>query len=246
MNQKTTMTVGPIASINEGESFVQAGARAISVLIDEHPSFGEGRIISESLAQEIVAQDWDVRIGVIVSRVEPFDEHLEKIRRLNVDFVDVNQGLIYPSLRAQLGDALDNEIVVSGIGIDYDEDPEWTRVKLLNLTAGKVLGESSFVVSIVPSLKMGLHFLKHEAGEFDEDLKVEDIIAISKEFPTLVNVGGDNPSSYEWFFRLLPEGTGLAIYLSEGKEGSAQVPICVEPKAGLRILREWEKVRQSS
>ena len=233
--------VGPVRTNEEAQRYLKKGADAISLLIEPHPNFAEHRVISIEAAHQLRAVLAGIPVGVIVSRSKDFAGHVQMLRDLQPDFVDMHKGLINADLRREVLTTIDFEWLMSGVWMDYDEDPSWLAASLDDVIKLESVHPQRFIVSLLPSLKNGLRFLRFEAGEFEEDLVLEDIIQLTKNFPVMVNVGPEEVDLYDWFFLALPINTGLAIYLSEHTTMEAGSPITVTPECGLEMLERWVK-----
>lgn len=205
---------GLVRSIDEVEGLRRMNATGVSFLLAPHPIFPSDRVSSLANAQRICEQ-LPGRHGIMLPPEMTSEDLSRLVASIPVEFVEIDVRRPPERQVIELARRSGFELLASGLDVDHDHDPDWLRKRLDD--AAREFRPDLFVVTLVPCLKDPHHWFTEDAGEYEDDLTQEQVDAVLREHPVLVNMElNEHPP--EVLCELFPAARGSYVYIGEPRE----------------------------
>lgn len=216
--------VSGIDSLAQGQRLLDAGATRVTI-----------EVVSDPTLFESACREWgEARVGLAFDRqswfatrrVPSFTERL----RAAPAFIEVDvRGMRVEDMEWS---SLPSPLRLGGLWADHDEDPAWVESSFEEFS---VTG-ATFVLNLLPSLREPFDYLRHEAGQHEEDLLLSDIQGLCDRFPIVLAADWSGESERRWFLEQIPDAH-LSVYLGLDPDNGPH-PSLISETAALAFLTE--------
>lgn len=152
------------------------------------------------------------RLCVCLNGELPIQPQLEKSSELAPEyhFVDVRDA--WKDEAIAIAKAFPAALIVGGLTLDHDDDPNALLEALTEHT--DVWKPHGFHITLTPSQRSALKWFRETAGEYDDDVTIDDIVRISDASRIFINADM-NGEGQRWFENKVPRVAGWFPWLGQ-------------------------------
>ncbi len=213
--------VGPVADPGAALKLEYAGASVIGLAFYELPRYPVNTRVDLSLGQVISSALSSAELCVSLDARKDIELQRKWCALLEPDYVAIDLRQADTSQLLTITRSIKAKIILMGLVLDYDEDPQWLSERLRSLVSDWDL--FAVVLTLLPGLKRPVQWLQEESGACEEDVVLGDIETILASFPVLVNMELDK-RDFPWVKQRFSSALGFFFFLGGGRDdGGAPV-----------------------
>jgi len=208
---KLLKKVDRIKSVQEAVELQYLGVDLIGVSLNQDMRFSDDRCINMDLVINVKKELTSAKLVGEIIVGKDFTQTLSLIDEINFDYVQVTENLIPPIefrrelIKRQVG------IIYAGIEATYDDDPSWILSGFKNKSE---LNEAFFQIDLLGNIKNSWDSFCRESPQYPEELQIDDIEEIGKEFPLFIALDYNENNVLEIINRL-PSIKGISMVLGK-------------------------------
>jgi hypothetical protein len=204
--------VDRVSTIEEAIKLQDLGVEIIGMSLSKDPKFNDNRVIKEESAIEIIQVLKSSKSMVEILIKDNLNKTIDMIEKLGVDYVQP-LGKQIPPIDFR------NELYTKGIGIiysnievSYDDDPSWILSSFVNEDK---LNSSYYQIDLLGDIENSWEFIKEECPQYPEELQIDDINNLAKQYPLLITLNFSAENTLE-IINFMPNIKGISMILGDG------------------------------
>ena len=206
---KIIRKVDRVSTVEEALQLQSLGVEMIGTVIDSDENFNDNRVIPDVTAFEISQRLSSSKFVVELSVKDHFDETLERVEKLGVDYLQPLENRILPLDFQKTLSQKGIGIIYSNIEVSYDDDPSWILSPFLDEYNVDL---SYYQIELLGDIENSWHFLQKECPTYSEELQISDINQIAKQHPLLITLDY-SPENILDIINFMPQIKGVSMVL---------------------------------
>jgi len=203
--------VDRVSTIEEAIKLEDLGVEIIGISLSQDPKFNDSRVLSEESASEIIEVLKSSKSVAEIFIKDDLNKTIDLIEKLEIDYVQpVGHQIPSIEFRKELSKR-EIGIIYSNIEASYDDDPSWIFGRFIDEDN---LNSSYYQIDLLGDMENSWEFFKEECPKYPEELQIQDINELAKQYPLLITLDY-SPENILEIINLMPNIKGITMVLGD-------------------------------